>query len=361
TRNSSSDDSIVTVTRPLEYMVTGGGYLINQESAGVYAGDDGLRTNFGFNVKFNKQLTALQGHANVIIRQDESVYQVKTNAMQSLGVDPVTHKATFVSKANLQDITDPSNVESLGGNLTLIVTITDPGEPGSSDTIGFTLWRGTQLLFSSNWTGTQTIEQLLDGGNLVIHTGGRLEASNVEPPTNSRGSEVLTQESLQSIAQKAIEIWSASGISKRQAQVLDTTRFVVADLAGSTLGISLGDTVWIDKDGAGSGWSVDGASAQPDAQGTTFDLLTVVIHELGHTLGFDHSEGEDVMHSTLSPGVRALPSTFEQDVALAYGYSIQPRISMFALEDHERPGSLVTSAYKKSPSRSLRRAARINF
>ena len=92
TRDNSNDDVLVTVTRPLDNMVTGGGYLINQDSAGLYAGDDGLRTNFGFNVKFNRQLTALQGHVTIIIRQNGFVYQVKTNAMQSLAVDPVAHK-----------------------------------------------------------------------------------------------------------------------------------------------------------------------------------------------------------------------------------------------------------------------------
>jgi hypothetical protein len=83
-------------------------------------------------------------------------------------INPTTHQATFTSKANLQDITDPLNPVSLGGNLSLVATITDNGEPGSLDTVGFTLWRGSELLFSSRWSGTLTLEQPLDSGNLVV-------------------------------------------------------------------------------------------------------------------------------------------------------------------------------------------------
>jgi hypothetical protein len=169
TRDSSVDDTVVTVSMPVQNSITGGGYLINESSEGMFAGDTDLKTNFGFNVKFNKKLTNLQGHMNIIIRQGDSVYQIKTNATRSLVADPTTNKATFVSKANLTDITDPYNPISLGGNLSLVVTLTDMGSPGTFDSIGITLWQRNTLWFSSNWTGNKTIEQVLGGGNLVIH------------------------------------------------------------------------------------------------------------------------------------------------------------------------------------------------
>jgi hypothetical protein len=139
--------------------------------------------NFGFNVSY-KNLKSLQGHANIIFRKGDHVYQIKSTAIDSLGIalkksngqacgGPPSSTcfglADFRSKANLADVTDPLAPVSLGGNLTLQITMSDKGEPGSSDTIGVTLWDGNQLLFSSLWRGSKTVEQLLGGGNLVVH------------------------------------------------------------------------------------------------------------------------------------------------------------------------------------------------
>jgi len=76
--------------------------------------------------------------------------------------------AQFSGKANVKDITNPLAPVSLNGNLTLNMTLTDKGEPGSSDTIGFTLWDGNTLVFSSNWSAAKTIEQILAGGNTQV-------------------------------------------------------------------------------------------------------------------------------------------------------------------------------------------------
>jgi hypothetical protein len=55
------------------------------------------------------------------------------------------------------------------GNASLQLTLTDKGEPGTSDTIGITLWnKSGGLWFASAWDGTKTVEQTLSGGNLVV-------------------------------------------------------------------------------------------------------------------------------------------------------------------------------------------------
>jgi len=313
TRNNSGDDTVVTVSKPLDAFITGGGYFINQGSAGTYAGDTGLRTNFGFNVKYNNKLTNLQGHLNVIVRENGVTYQIKTNSMTSLVVDPVTNKATFVSKANLQDITNPTNPISLGGNLTMIATLTDAGEPGNFDTIGFTLWNGTQLLYSSQWNGTQTIEQLLAGGNIVVHSNpNKLEAVTGMAVMDGQHAftelvSPLTEDTLGKIVQKAVATWANAPISESQLRELQSTHFRIADLSGATLGETLGNTIWIDDDGAGRGWFT--ATDRSPVNASSFDLLTVVNHELGHILGLEHSSGNDVMHADLATGVRMIPSS----------------------------------------------------
>jgi hypothetical protein len=332
TRNSSADDTVVTVSLPQNGSLTGGGYLINQSSAGTYAGGVGERTNFGFNVKFNKQLTNLQGHANIIVRHDGQVYQIKTNAMNSLAVTQVTpgvYDATFTSKANLTDITDPLAPVSLGGNLDLIVTLRDAGEPGTADQIGITLWRNSTLLFSSNWTGTQTVKQLLDGGNLQVHKsatllaeGGALAEDGTLP--------WLTEAQLAPIVEAAKVRWVASGLTIEQAAALAAVEFKVANLDGATLGQTEGGrTVWIDGTAAGYGWFIDSTLQDnaefhfvqglsqwvADGHSSAFgqiDLLTTVMHELGHVLGFDDQQAGrptivTLMTETLGEGVRRLP------------------------------------------------------
>src|SRR5262249_20216375 len=118
----------------------------------------------------------VKGNINTIIRNNGRTYQVKGNSMTSLTVNTtITQQhpyptATFNGKSNVQDITDPLNPISLEGNATLQVTMTDRGEPGANDSIGIAVWGHTgTLLFSSNWDGTQTVEQTAGGGNLQVH------------------------------------------------------------------------------------------------------------------------------------------------------------------------------------------------
>ena len=56
------------------------------------------------------------------------------------------------------------------GNATIQVNMTDNGEPGTNDTIGITIWnKSGGLDFSNNWNGAQTVQQKLNGGDLVVH------------------------------------------------------------------------------------------------------------------------------------------------------------------------------------------------
>jgi hypothetical protein len=167
---TGAGSGIVEVAQPDGSFITGGGYRTIETAGGTYKADTGSRMSFGFNVSY-KNLKNLQGHINIVFRKDGRTYQIKSTAIDSLGISPKTNGgvADFRSKANLADVTNPLAPISLGGNLTLQVTMTDKGEPGSNDTIGITLWNGNTLLFSSEWTGAKTLEKPLTGGNLVVH------------------------------------------------------------------------------------------------------------------------------------------------------------------------------------------------
>lgn len=170
TRNHTSEDTVVTISKPQNDFVTGGGYIVASNSAGTYAATPGTKINFGFNVKYTKGDESPRGSVTIIVRSNSKVYRIKSTAINSLSVDKIAGTAQFNAQVEIEDATDSLNSIAIDSNATLILTMTDKGEPGSSDTIGITLLSGSGgLYFSSNWSGTQTIEQTLGGGNLVVH------------------------------------------------------------------------------------------------------------------------------------------------------------------------------------------------
>jgi len=190
-RNNPDDNVVVTVYTPVGDFITGGGYIVPTQSVGTMKADAGSKVNFGFNVKFKSGGKNLGGNMNIIFRRtvDGVVhnYQIKANAMLSLGVNasnPLSQTAEYVSKTNLTDL---NTGEPLGGNLYLYVKMTDNGEPGRNDLISFVLVEGTKdptilsnIIFSSNWMNSKTEKLNLIGGNLVVHSGFSVNATSVK-------------------------------------------------------------------------------------------------------------------------------------------------------------------------------------
>jgi VCBS repeat-containing protein len=123
------------------------------------------------------------------------------------------------------------------------------------------------------------------------------------------GGDLLDQAALDTAVGAAIQLFAEAGASAEQLAAIQGVSFAVADLAGLDLGLHTGEGVLMDGDAAGYGWALD-------AGGSGMDLLSVVMHELGHAIGFgDHysAAGQgDLMHGYLAVGEhRSLDGVFE--------------------------------------------------
>jgi hypothetical protein len=144
---------------------------------------------------------------------------------------------------------------------------------------------------------------------------------------SASGDTSLTQVELDGVTSEAIRRWALTGLSSEQVAKLRSVKFEVADLSGSgRLGEHESGLVRLDAGAAGAAWYVDATPTQDEeyalsagrllawdrGASTGIDLLSVVMHELGHELGYldldgDGSEG-NVMSSELGLGERRLPT-----------------------------------------------------
>jgi len=160
-----------------------------------------------------------------------------------------------------------------------------------------------------------------------------LQAAGLEV-TGSR-HEPVTHAELHPIAEQAVAEWDRVLDDAAVEKAMQGVTYRITDLPGNTLGLAggRGETVVIDIDAAGYGWFIDPTPAEHeefDFNVTTnqfeadsgpaadrIDLLTVVLHELGHVAGLDDAaRGDDgaalvpgdLMLPTLDVGTRRLPN-----------------------------------------------------
>jgi hypothetical protein len=167
------------------------------------------------------------------------------------------------------------------------------------DTLGLPLARITATGGGGAFAGAAGTVFLQEASPPAMTTSSGADAS--ADAGGSGGTRVSTDQ-LEATGDVAITLWAnALGLDRVAVDALDSVPFVIADLPDSVLAFVDGGTILIDVDAAGHGWFVAFA---PPGNADSMDLLTVVSHEIGHLLGFDHEDALAVMRSTLDPGTR---------------------------------------------------------
>jgi len=148
----------------------------------------------------------------------------------------------------------------------------------------------------------------------ISHTPALMATSSAPPMHEGTTATLLTLPQVQPLLDEAIRRWRVLGVDTSALKGIDIR---IADLGGTMLGVASGNTFYLDDNAAGWGWFVD-ATPGDDSEFYTsgnqgelnrMDLLTAVMHELGHLLGYEHGEPGalatgDVMLETLAAGVR---------------------------------------------------------
>jgi Concanavalin A-like lectin/glucanases superfamily len=130
----------------------------------------------------------------------------------------------------------------------------------------------------------------------------------------------FTEKEIRPLFHEAVSRWATVIGMPEAAQRLLKVDVQVLDLPGTLLGIASTTIIFLDAKGAGHGWFIDptprddsefAPSVVDSPAADHVDLLTVIVHEMGHLLGLDDDSDADpftgsVMADTLPLGVRRI-------------------------------------------------------
>ena len=200
---------------------------------------------------------------------------------------------------------------------------------GNIDGIAFGLLELTEEQASEIWhfqafemVPSPAISNVLTPNITPAPVGVPLHAKSV-----GSGAAAVAASSLPPLFDEAIARWEEVGLSTNDSRLLRSLDVRTSDLPGDQLASSHGNFVLVDRTAAGHGWFVDSTPDEDaeflrDADGTLvatgaaatdqIDVLTALMHEIGHVLGQDDvADGVtgELMSHVLPVGVRRLPTS----------------------------------------------------
>ena len=265
----------------------------------------------------------------------------------------LAHSPEFTLEQTVIELTGGLATEEVQGAAPETRVFANPYDLNDDDNINFrdlillaSVYRTSPREADSNFSWFADLDQSHDVGfrDLIFFTSnyGKSKAGHAEIiyPTNfstawnrhlAVESELLPQVNPRSLEQDAAETMLTSVVDSLEPQLtteendkLAQVNLEIVDLPEGVLSNTVHDTIYIDINAAGYGWFVDQtpddnsefyetgpytliAAPYGNAAARGFvDLRTVILHELGHLLGYEHDGAADVMQATLAPGERRL-------------------------------------------------------
>jgi len=169
---------------------------------------------------------------------------------------------------------------------------------------------GTTEFLSTGGAHTPPAESVSDIHHLMLEGGNTGAVTDITLETEA-----------QATFDSAVVMWSAAGGSVPAGIGFTIGNLAPGILASYDLGANL---ITVDGDAAGAGWFIDTTAeanteyatlngyaleAEGNAAAEGIDLLTVMLHEIGHAAGQDHTSGLALMGDTLAEGERLVLPT----------------------------------------------------
>lgn len=165
-------------------------------------------------------------------------------------------------------------------------------------------------------SGTTTFDSFVIRGDDPAYDIDEVSAIQAAETASVQSGETLDQAELEEMAAVALEMWAEElGVTVADLGIT-VDDFLLTDLAGDQLASSRDDgRILVDLNAAGHGWFIDDTPEDDADMGEGMDLLSALLHEIGHQLDYDHDHAEEgsVMDPFLSEGERLNFAGFTED------------------------------------------------